>query len=204
METGVGPDRTTEALCWLRQGPSFEGKRLGPAVIISAGFAGALQEGLTPGDLVWGTEIADAAGQPWKTSWHDQEFINDSIAHRSGRLLAMTRLVGRPEEKRFLGARYGALAVDMESAAVARFCTEHSIPFACLRAISDDVESRLSPRLVALLSGGRVSILKAGRALAASPCLARDALRLARHTRRAARQLGKGMLSLLSALTPAT
>jgi adenosylhomocysteine nucleosidase len=198
LETGVGPDRTAEALAWLREGASVDGTRVRPGVVLSAGFAGALQEGLRPGDLIWGSEVADAGGRPWKVSWQGATTDQPPAGSRIGRLLAMTRLVGRPEEKRFLGTRYDALAVDMESAAVARFCTEHEIPFGCLRAISDDVDSRLSPRLLSLLSGGRVSMFKVAKTFAASPCLARDVLRLARHTRKAAHQLGRGLQALLA------
>ena len=77
----------------------------------------------------------------------------------------------------------------METARVARFCAEHDIPFASVRAVSDDVQTALSPRLVALLSGGRVSPLRLLGNVARQPRLVAELWRLARQTRLASAQL---------------
>ena len=53
-------------------------------------------------------------------------------------------------------AQSGAVAVDMESAAVARITSEAGVPFACLRAISDDADTYLPESLLAVLEHGGV------------------------------------------------
>jgi adenosylhomocysteine nucleosidase len=52
------------------------------------------------------------------------------------------RVVATPEEKRALGAG-GALAVDLESAQVARAATEAGVAWLALRAIVDDAHTAL-------------------------------------------------------------
>jgi adenosylhomocysteine nucleosidase len=100
-----------------------------------------------------------------------------------------------------LGEKYAAQAVDMETATVARLCNQHGVPFRCLRAISDEMDTALSPRLISLLFGGRVSPLRLLAVLAASPRLIKELLRLARHTRLAGQQLDKALGQVLLELS---
>jgi hypothetical protein len=86
----------------------------------------------------------------------------------------------------------------METATVARFCSRHSVPFCCLRAISDEVQTSLSPRLATLLSGGRVSLLRVLTTVIVSPRLVGELWSLARHTRSAAVQLGNALVKILT------
>jgi nucleoside phosphorylase len=199
VETGIGAARAEVALRWLLARP-VGAISSHPTVIISAGFSGALQDGFQVGDVVLATEVADPEGNRWPATWPGEA---RPPWHR-GRLLTVPRLAGDPAEKRRLGREHGAAAVDMESAVVARLCREHGVAFGCVRAISDDVHTSLSPRLVALLSGGRVSPARVLAALLASPRLAGELWRLARHTRRAADLLAKALADLLPLLGPAS
>jgi hypothetical protein len=72
------------------------------------------------------------------------------------------------------------------------------VPFGCVRAISDAMETALSPELVALLSRGRAAPGRVLAALARRPRLAGELWRLARHTRMASEQLGKALGELLT------
>jgi adenosylhomocysteine nucleosidase len=84
---------------------------------------------------------------------HDRQFEidlklrQDSFASQRrlhiGRLLTADRIIREPEEKRALGTRYGALAVDMESWAVAEVCRNEKIRFLAVRVISDAVGDTL-------------------------------------------------------------
>jgi adenosylhomocysteine nucleosidase len=156
-------------------------------LVLSAGFSGALQPEHGVGDLILAAEVVDQAGGCWKTN-HPKEFSAE-VSLPSGRLLAVTRLVRDPAEKRRLGRQFAAVAADMETATVARLCREHGVPFACLRVISDDLGTSLSPQLVELLNGGRISVGEVLRAVVRRPGLVREMAQLARQTRRAARQL---------------
>lgn len=189
VETGVGPGRTRATLDVLAP--------LRPTALVAAGFCASLVDDVAPGDLIWAEsvmadplEFPDArpsAGWPEpRTDW------------RRGRLVSVPGLVATAEAKRALGLRTRALAVDMESAAAARWAAEHGVSFACLRAVSDDVATDLSPRLMRLLSAGRVSAARAAGALACMPRLAGEFLRLARDTRRAACTLAMALDELLT------
>jgi hypothetical protein len=186
METGIGALRTEKALGWLTA-------NYRPRCIISAGFSGALIDGLRVGDVVLASEVADLYGGRWLAGWPGKA----ASSWPRKRLLSVPRIVARAEEKLHLERVHGAVAVDMETAAVARFCHRQEIPFGCVRAISDDVHTSLSPRLVSLLGGGRISPLRILSALIVSPRLAKELWRLAQDTRRAARQLAGALDQLM-------
>jgi adenosylhomocysteine nucleosidase len=138
-----------------------------PRLVIAAGFCGALVPDLRVGDVI------------------------------TDRIVTVGRLVGDPAEKRRLADEHHALAVDMESDAVAAVCAERGLPFCAVRVVSDAVDTALSPRLVGLLSGGHVSALRAAAAVARQPSLLREFLRLARDTRLAARNLAAELMRVL-------
>lgn len=90
----------------------------------------------------------------------------------------------------------------MESAAIAEVCAAKHIPFAVVRAISDAVETELSPDLVRLFSGRTVSAWKAFQALVKKPSLLGEFRRLARDTRLAARKLAEELLKVVGEGSP--
>jgi adenosylhomocysteine nucleosidase len=134
-----------------------------PALVVAAGFCGALAQHLRVGDIV-----------------------------TSPRILTVDHLVSDPAEKRRLGEHHDA--VDMESAAVEEVCAEHAIRFLAVRAVSDECDTALSPELVRLLSGGKVSVRRACAALLCKPSLLGEFLRLARDTNVAARMLSDALV----------
>src|SRR5262249_36647697 len=111
-------------------------------------------------------------------------------------------MVAGVAEKQALGSRHQAAAVDMEGAVVARWCRQQDVPFGCLRAISDDAGTPLSPQLAAILSDGQVSLTRVLVNVALTPRLARDMWQLARQTRQAAEQLGKALGEVLTLTLP--
>jgi adenosylhomocysteine nucleosidase len=186
----------------------FDKPRLGvvpyqPELVISAGFAGALHPDRRVGDIILADEIADIAGNRWAATWPKPLPEGEWCPplHR-GLLLTTDAMVTTPAEKQSLGDKHGALAVDMESAVVARRCNEHGVPFAAVRAISDDWKTPLSPSLAGLLRNGRVDALSLVAFLVCRPWMIREMWRLARHTTFAAAQLGKALGELLTLTTP--
>jgi len=99
--------------------------------LIAAGFAGALTPDLRAGDVVIDTEVA-----AWRAA-----------AERSGaalgRIATVDRIIRTGAERRALAASTGALAVDMESDAVAEVARRHALPFAAVRSITDTPERDL-------------------------------------------------------------
>jgi adenosylhomocysteine nucleosidase len=147
IESGPGSSRVAQAAHAL-----IDAHR--PRVVVSAGFAGGLVSGVARQDLVVadsvldglrGTEIAVDSVQmlPWLA-----EVRNLHV----GRVLTFDRVVRLAEEKRSLGSRHGALAVDMESFAVAEVCRSREAIFLNIRAISDAVDDELPPDIGRLLA----------------------------------------------------
>jgi adenosylhomocysteine nucleosidase len=182
LESGVGARASERALAWLPRRPKL---------ILSAGYCGALQEHLRVGDVVLAKEVVDTSGGRWPATW--------PAAAQGGRLLTAPTLAADPEQKRRLGRQHDAVAVDMETACVARWCAEHDVPFASVRVVSDDVHTALSPRLVALLGGGRVSPGRVFANIVRRPRLVGELWRLARQTRLASARLAVALRELLTA-----
>lgn len=199
LETGLGPAAMERALQWLLAKPLFGNVPLRPKLVLSAGFSGSLRAGQRVGDLVLATEVIDENGQSWPTTWPGNLPPGDwRPPLERGRILTMPALIADPAEKKALGERFNAVAVDMESATLARLCHKHNMPFGCLRAISDDLDTPLSPQLGALLRRGRVSPWRLAVALLLRPTLAGELYRLAGATRLAARQLSLALGEVLT------
>jgi adenosylhomocysteine nucleosidase len=179
--TGIGQERAR------RQAQQLFSKPIRPRVVIMAGYAGALDPSLAVGDIVIASEVADDAGNLWPTSWP-----ND----RNGRILTVDRLIGTPSEKHELRQSHRATAVDMESAAVAEVCGQHGTAFGCVRAVSDDTSTSLSPRLLRLFAGGDVSTARVFLQMLRSPRLLPELIRLGRNTKLAGKELARTLWRL--------
>ena len=115
------------------------------SAIISTGFACALNDAQI-GDLLLGTEVvgdplaADlqplACAAQW-TARAVQISKEAGMQHITGRFVCRSQVLCRGEEKRALAAASGAIAVDMESAALAMVAREAAVPFTIVRAVSD-------------------------------------------------------------------
>src|SRR5688572_10657618 len=112
--------RATEAL--------IDGHR--PRWVISAGFAGGLQPQLNRGDIVMADGVAGEHGQRLSIDLRlpagDER---SAIGIHVGRLLTVDRIIRKADEKHALGQRFGAVAVDMESLAVAQVCQQEKQRF---------------------------------------------------------------------------
>jgi hypothetical protein len=203
METGVGAARTERAVKWLFDKPQLGVVPYRPQLVISAGFAGSLHPDRRAGDIILANEVVDADGHSWRTTWPEKlpEGEWQPPLHR-GRLLTIGQIVATPEAKRLLAENHEAVAVDMESAMVARWCADRSVPFTCMRAISDDFDTPLSRSLADLLRDGRVDALRLVGSVLIRPWIIGELWRLARQTTYAGQQLGKALGELLTLTTP--
>ena len=103
---------------------------------MSAGFCGALSPELRVGDLVAPDEVCDeATGERFAP---DPEMLAAAPGVR-GTLVSAVRLARTPADR----ARLDGLAVDMESAALARASRAAGVPFLALRAVTDETRHRL-------------------------------------------------------------
>jgi adenosylhomocysteine nucleosidase len=196
--SGVGSAaaaRATEAL--------LTGHR--PQWLISAGFSGALQPGLERNEILIGESVGDTTGrrigvdlQSGPVAWKDMP------GARLGKLISVDRILRRPEEKRALGQEHGALAVDMESCAVAEVCAHTAARFLAVRVVSDTVDEVLPPDIERMVRQ-KSSAGRWGAALAAAmdrPGALNEMLKLREHALVASDRLAKFLASLVVQLVP--
>ncbi|MCG8585687.1 MAG: hypothetical protein MI757_13350 [Pirellulales bacterium] len=174
VETGIGPAVARRAVPAVLRAHQ-------PQLAISAGFAGGLREDVNRGDLV----IPDCVlsnGQAEITLNHQQRAtsISTNTATHVGRMVSVDTIVRLPDEKRELGQRFDAVAVDMETYSVAAACRERATPLVAVRVISDEVTDEISADIahigVQSTTAGRVGA--ALGSLFRRPSSAKDMLRL--------------------------
>lgn len=125
IHTGMGPEAAADATQDLLA-------RYRPEFVLSAGFAGALDPTLQLGDVILA-----------------ENFTAPSLLKRSpegakrGKLVSRARPAELVEEKAALFRETGALAVDMETEAIAGACQRAGPPLLAIRAISDRADEAL-------------------------------------------------------------
>lgn len=142
--------------------------------LVSFGLAGGLDPAMIPGTvLVPAIVLLDA--ERWDA---DDALLRRLGGATPGALYGGGKVVASAAAKAAL-ARTGAVAVDLESAAVARTARQHGLPFAVLRAVCDGAGRDL-PRaaLVALDGAGRIGGLRVAWAAASRPWEIPDLVRL--------------------------
>jgi adenosylhomocysteine nucleosidase len=116
---GIGAEaarRATEAVFALYQ----------PTLILSVGFAGALDPTLKVGDIFAPARVVDA-----------RDGSRTEMTRGHGVLVSAAAVAG-VERKAKLAESYGAQAVDMEAASVARGAQARGVDFMAVKAISDE------------------------------------------------------------------
>ena len=154
---GMGPDRVR---AWL---PQLD--VLAPDAIVVAGVAGGLDPTLRPGDVVVATEVRDAHGRIVQHAAAPlvAELRRMGLRVRTGPMHSCDHVVGGASERALLAAT-GAVAVDMESAAIVR--AAGTTPTAVVRVIVDTAYSPVA-RLATVPAGARalITLNKIGPAL---------------------------------------
>ena len=112
-------------------------------------------------------------------------------------LLGAEQVAAHTTDKRALFARTGAVAIDLESGAVARVATEHRLPFAVLRAVCDPAWRHLPPAaLLALDNQGAIGLGRVVRSVLATPRQIPALLALGRDAAAARRALRRRVMSV--------
>jgi adenosylhomocysteine nucleosidase len=174
------------------------GREAPPRALVAVGFCGALDPGLRAGDLVAAERVVDErGGEPL----HADPALLAAAPGRRGTIVSAVRLARAPGERARLRALGGpnAIAVDLESAALARAAAAAGVPFLALRAVTDAVGDRL-PDLEALVdASGRPRPAALARHLLRRPADLAAMARLGIGARRAGRALRRGLATLLRA-----
>jgi adenosylhomocysteine nucleosidase len=167
---GPGPKLVAEALDQIRREQrTVDG-------IVSTGFCGALDPALSVGDIV-------VSG----------EGVTSSRPFLRGEILSLDRVAVTAAEKRRLREQTGAVAIEMESVAVAAKAREWDLPFRCIKVVSDTamddmpLDFNLYRDAAGRFSRSRIALAAMRRPFTAIPAL----LRLDRNCRLAANKLGE-------------
>jgi adenosylhomocysteine nucleosidase len=154
-----------------------------PALVISAGFAGALDPSLSVGDALTPSHVIDAGdGSRMK-------------ADRGEGILITFDTVADVEQKARFAKAFGAHAIDMEAAAVGRAAEAHGLKFLACKVISDSSDMSLPALTKFIGSDGRFQTLRFVAHLAVRPWRWAAVMRLARDSAKAARALGVSLES---------
>ncbi len=117
----------------------------GATLALSFGCAGGLVPGLAPGTIVVADRVIDASSNTATVvARAELERLlaaakRAQLAVHEGAVVSTPRPLLSAAEKEHAARNFGALAVDMESAAIAASAKRRRIPFACVRAILDPV-----------------------------------------------------------------
>ena len=137
--SGAGPERAAEAAQALIE------RRVDG--LVSWGCAAALAAYLRPGHLVLADRVHGADDECHITDevWRSclSERLPPHLRQHAGALHESHRIVATHAEKHSLYSATGSLAVDMESAAIARAARASGLPFLAIRAIADHATMNL-------------------------------------------------------------
>ena len=132
--SGMGADRARNAAAKMIDS--------GCNALVSWGMAGALAADIEPGSLVIPETVISGEGRiyPTATKWRNSVIkrLNECPTDiYLGQLSDSMHVLTRSSEKYLIRQQTDALAVDMESAAIAETARENHTPFLAIRAISD-------------------------------------------------------------------
>jgi len=171
----------------------------GVDLILLTGVAGALANNLEIGDLVMADRLMTRDGdneQPARSIEVPRDHFEAyssaldaaRIRHARGGLLTVRHPLITHAQKRLAGEHTGAIAVDMETAAIALEAVARGIPFVAMRTIMDTVEHDLAGAGLAD-ENGNVRPLKAAATLVRNPAMVAGVVRLMRNLRQATRSM---------------
>jgi len=145
VASGIGQEQAAYAARLLLQ-------RFQPSLLLSIGFAGALQPELQPADLILGERIVGTRGKgellealplsPALLTQAEQAARTSGLRWWRGTLFCSDRMLIDPREKSE-AAESGALAVEMESWAIAQIALKAVVPFLAVKTISDSLDQSL-------------------------------------------------------------
>ncbi len=167
---GIGVDaarRATEAVI----------QEAHPVRVLSVGFAGALDSTMKVADVLEPRMVVNAA---------DSARIDTGLGY--GTLVTYEAVSDRDQKKR-LAKAYGAVAVDMEAAAVGQGAQARGVEFTALKAISDAIHFSMPPTERFISSDGQFRSARFAMHVAVRPWLWSRTITLGRNSAKASRAL---------------
>lgn len=121
--------------------------------LVSWGTAAGLINKVHSGDLLLPEHILDRKGNMYTT---DNELVNktrkylenSNIRIHNGMLVETTKILNSPEQKTELAATTGAIAADMETAAIMNVAKKNHLPCAAIRTVLDESQDSLPAEII--------------------------------------------------------
>lgn len=163
----------------------------GANALVSWGMAGGLDPKLSSGTICLPLCVVSEDGVGYFTDHHWREILSAAIAQRraivGGNMLTSAVSLDNAAAKAAAFRRTGAVAVDMESSAVAQIAALHAMPFVAIRVIVDTSADELPEAALAAVESGKMRLRPMFLALIRRPRDIAPMMRLASRYR-AARQ----------------
>jgi adenosylhomocysteine nucleosidase len=186
--SGMGPEAARRASVAL--------VAAGAHGLLSFGLAGALDPGLGAGSVLLPEAVTDAAGTqhptdaPWRARLASRAGTGAGRQPRGGSLLSVAQPLTQPAAKSQAWVRTGAVAVDMESVAIAAVALAAGLKFAVARVVIDTAADAVPGSVTrATDARGEVAYRRLAAGLLRRPVELFALLRLARRYRVALRSL---------------
>ena len=168
-------------------------------LVVSAGVCGGLHPRLAPGDLVVPDRVIGPAGERFdlEPSVHRATVFRGAASVHGGCLVTTHEVAATAEAKAALRARTGAVAVDMESAAILGAAREAGWPGLVVRGVSDSAAQAVPSELMRLVGvDGRLGLAGAVALVLTQPRAIPRAIELGRGTRQALRAVARALAVL--------
>ena len=149
VRTGIGPKAADAAAKAVLS-------RCRATLAVSTGFAGTLLPAAAVGDVIVATTVVAGkfdgtwtdAGAPLACDHTARQAVQSAAAEmkmtaHSGPVVSLATVLCRAVDKQRLSRQTGAIAIDMESAAIGEVARAHGVPFAVVRTVSDLVDEDL-------------------------------------------------------------
>jgi adenosylhomocysteine nucleosidase len=191
------PDGTLLAVSGVGLAPAERAARAligaGASALASWGMAGGLDPALRAGTIFLPSHVLSVDGKQFPTARQWRERLGVALAAQhpiaSGKLFTSAHMIVSIADKALAFSTTGALAVDMESAAIAAIAARHELPFIAVRVIVDTADDALPRAVVSATRSGRLRLWWLIASLARAPAEIAALLRIARRYRVATRSL---------------
>jgi adenosylhomocysteine nucleosidase len=188
LHTGVGEKACRQRVAKFLQDQRFD-------LLISTGFAGALNDQLKVGDLLLAKNFSAIELNNRRKSF-------SSLPIHEVDLLTVSALIDSSVKRIEIARASGAAAVDMETEFIALACADHGIPLLSLRVISDTLDEPFpAPTKVLFdIEQQRTRLLRLATFFLAHPNRVPQLIQFARRIARARKILTGALVALINKL----
>lgn len=177
---GAGQAAATRAFAAIEEGGPVD-------LLFSVGWAGSLRRDLAPGSAHNLAGVIDVrTGERFRCEAGAGELW-----------LATNPKVADKQEKRRLASAYPAALVDMEAAAVARLAQMRSIPFYCIKGVSDGLDDRVPDFNAFLGANGQFQIARFLVFAMMRPIYWPALMRMGENSKKASQNIAESLLDFL-------